>query len=30
MIEREKGKYYLTHKGEDIPLIYTIKGIKKY
>jgi len=28
MIEREKGKFYLTHKGEDIPLVYTIKGIK--
>jgi len=28
MTEREKGKYYVTHKDQDIPLVYTIKGIK--
>ncbi|EPJ52920.1 MAG: methyltransferase [Osedax symbiont Rs2] len=28
MLEREKGKFYLSHKEQDIPLVYTIKGIK--
>lgn len=28
MEEREKGKYYLSFKGHEIPLIYTIKGVK--
>ncbi len=29
MVEREKGKFYLTHKDQDIPLVYTIKGTKQ-
>jgi SAM-dependent methyltransferase len=29
MIEREPAKFYLTHKEQNIPLIYTIKGTKK-
>jgi SAM-dependent methyltransferase len=28
MVEREKGKFCLSHKGQDIPLVYTIKGAK--
>lgn len=28
MEERESGKFYLKHKEQDIPLIYTIKGVK--
>lgn len=28
MQEREKGKFTITHEGQDIPLIYTIKGTK--
>ncbi|AWF80948.1 SAM-dependent methyltransferase [Microbulbifer sp. A4B17] len=26
MEERERGKFYLSYKGNDIPLIYTLKG----
>lgn len=29
MEEREAGKFYLTHQGRDIPLLYTIKGTKR-
>jgi SAM-dependent methyltransferase len=28
MIEREKGKFTITHEDQDIPLIYSIKGTK--
>ncbi len=28
MVEREKDKYYLTHKDQEIPMVYTIRGIK--
>ena len=28
MVEREKGRFYLSHKNQDIPLVYTIKGTK--
>ena len=28
MTEGEEGKFYLKSKGQDIPLVYTIKGIK--
>lgn len=26
--ERESGRYYLKHQGQDVPMLYTIKGIK--
>ncbi|MCO1336981.1 class I SAM-dependent methyltransferase [Microbulbifer sp. OS29] len=29
MEERDRGRFYLSHKGYDIPLIYTIKGVKR-
>ncbi|GAB2884205.1 class I SAM-dependent methyltransferase [Microbulbifer echini] len=29
MEEREKGRFYLSHKEQDIPLIYSIKGFKR-
>jgi len=29
MTEGEKGKFYLSHQGQPIPLVYTIKGNKK-
>ena len=28
MQERESGKFYLSHQNRDIPLVYTLKGIK--
>jgi SAM-dependent methyltransferase len=28
MTEREPGRYYITHNGQDIPLVYTITGQK--
>jgi hypothetical protein len=28
MAEREPGRYYITHEGQDVPLVYTIKGQK--
>jgi len=28
MEERESGRFYLSHKEQDIPLIYSIKGVK--
>ncbi|WP_086933897.1 class I SAM-dependent methyltransferase [Agarilytica rhodophyticola] len=28
LVERKKGKFYLTHKNQDVPLIYSLKGIK--
>lgn len=28
MVEREQGKYYLSHKEQAIPLVYTIKGTR--
>ena len=28
MDEREPGRYYINHKGQDIPLVYTITGKK--
>lgn len=27
--ERQPGKFYLSHKGQDAPLVYTIKGIRR-
>lgn len=29
MEEREPGKYYVTHDGKDVPLLYTIRGTKR-
>lgn len=29
MEQREPGKFYLSHKQQDIPLVYTIKAIKR-
>jgi SAM-dependent methyltransferase len=29
MTEREPGRYYITHKGQDVPLVYTITGKKR-
>jgi SAM-dependent methyltransferase len=26
MTEREPGRYYITHKGQDVPLVYSITG----
>ncbi|GMG88746.1 class I SAM-dependent methyltransferase [Biformimicrobium ophioploci] len=26
--ERQEGRFYLSHNGQDVPLVYTIKGIK--
>jgi SAM-dependent methyltransferase len=28
MTEREPGRYYITHNGQDVPLVYTITGQK--
>lgn len=28
LVEREKGRFYLTHNGQDIPMVYSIKGSK--
>ena len=28
MTEREEGKFYISHLGKDVPLLYTIKGTK--
>lgn len=28
MVEREPGRFYLTHKGHDVPLVYSIRGQK--
>lgn len=28
MVEREPGRFYLSHKGQDLPLVYTITGNK--
>ena len=28
MEEREPGKFYLEHQGQDVPLVYTIKAVK--
>jgi len=28
MVEREKDKFFLLHKGQEIPLVYTVKGIR--
>jgi len=29
MTEREPGRYYITHNGQDVPLVYTITGRKQ-
>ena len=29
MSEREPGRFYLTHHGQDLPLVYSVKGSKK-
>jgi len=28
MVEREPGRFYLSHKGHDVPIIYSIRGRK--
>ena len=28
MDEREQGRFYISHKGQDVPLVYTITGKK--
>lgn len=28
LVEREKGRFYLTHDGQDIPMVYSISGSK--
>jgi hypothetical protein len=28
MVEREPGRFYLDHKGNDIPLVYSLRGRK--
>ena len=29
MTEREPGRFYMTHKHNDVPIVYTISGIKR-
>jgi hypothetical protein len=28
MVEREPGRFYLSHKGNDVPIVYSITGQK--
>lgn len=28
MVERDPGRYYLSHKGQDIPIVYSLRGKK--
>ena len=28
MVEREPGRFYLDHKGNDVPIVYSISGRK--
>jgi hypothetical protein len=28
LAEREPGRFYLQHRGQDVPMVYSIKGRK--
>ena len=29
LVEREPGRFYLDHNGQNVPLVYSIKGTKR-